>query len=116
MSILPRTAPGGTPHRPLNTRTVFVTAPGGVVFTVAPEHADLCAERLARFIPHYAIGHVAAGNYFVVTEAYSETARWIVLITAGEMLRLWAPSYPAAVGRLSHHGRVVAAHGRGLAA
>ncbi len=103
--MIPRTLPSGTPHHRLTTRTLFVTAPGGVVISVAPEHTEAIAERFARLIPTHAIGHVAAGDYWLVTERYAETARRIMLITSGEMLRLWAPSYPAALERLARWGR-----------
>jgi hypothetical protein len=98
-----------TSHKSINSRTIFVTAPGGVLFTIDPQHADPCAERLTRFIPDYACSHVTAGDYWIVTEQYAETARKILLLTTGTMLRLWAPSYAAALGRLAHHGRVTAA-------
>jgi len=96
--------PGTTPHR-LTDRTLFVTTPHGVVFSVDPTHAAAVAARLARFLPAYAFGHVASGDYYLVTPKYAETTRLLVLVTTGALLRLWAESYPAALARLANYGR-----------
>ena len=93
-----------TPSR-LTNRTLFITTPSGVAFTVEPRHSEAIAERLARFLPAYAVGHVANGDYWLVIPKYAETVRLIVLVTTGEMLRLWAASYPAALARLARYGR-----------
>jgi len=98
-----------TPRNALNGSTIFVTAPGGVLFTIDPAYADLCTERLIKFIPDFARAHVAAGDYWIVAEKYAETARKILLLTTGTMLRLWAPSYTAALGRLARRGRIESA-------
>ena len=94
-------------HR-LNTSTVFVVTPHGALFTVDPTHAAAVAARLARFLPGWAFGHVASGDYYLVTPKYAETARLITLVTTGELLRLWSPSYPHALARLARYGRVSA--------
>jgi len=110
MTIYPASRPQrkSIPRNALTGATIFVTAPGGVVFSIDPQFTTTCAERLARFIPDWALSYVAAGDYWIVTARYAETARWVLLITCGTMLRLWAPSYPAALGRLARHGRVEA--------
>jgi len=104
-----------SPQR-LTNATVFVTAPGGVLFSIDPQHADRCAERLARFIPWFKLSHVANGDYWIVMASHAETARWILLTECGTMLRLWAPSYPAALGRLARRGRIAAQGRSGRAA
>ena len=91
----------------LTNRTLFITTPSGVIFTVEPQHTEAIAECLTRFLPAYAVGHVANGDYWLVTPKYAETVRVIVLVTTGEMLRLWAESYPAALARLAGYGRGV---------
>jgi len=110
MTILPpnQSRRKSTPPQRLTDATLFVTAPGGVIFSIDPQHAERCAERLARFIPDWARSYVAAGGYWVVTARYAETARLVLLVTCGTMLRLWAPSYPAALGRLARRGRIAA--------
>ena len=67
-------------HR-LNTSTVFVITPHGALFTVDPTHAEAVADRLARFVPAWAVGHVATGDYWLVTPRYAETVRLLVLVT-----------------------------------
>ncbi len=92
----------------VTARTRFIIVPGtGALFTVEPEHTALVAERLARFIPGWAIAHVKAGDYWLVVPRYAETARWIVLITCGSLLRMWADSYPDALARLARGTRAV---------
>lgn len=110
MTLYPQNRSRGktTAHKSLNSSTIFVTASGGALFTIDPQHTDLCTERPTRFIPDYARSHVTAGDYWIVIEQYAETARKILLLTTGTMLRLWAPSYAAALGRLAHHGRIEA--------
>jgi hypothetical protein len=92
----------------LSTRTRFIIVPGsGALFTVEPQYADLVAERLARYIPGWALVHVEAGDYWLVVPRFAETARWVVLITCGSLLRMWAESYPAALARLARGTRAV---------
>lgn len=86
------------------TRSRFIITPQGALFTIETEYADLVAERLTRFIPRWALVHIEAGDYWLVVPRFAETARWVVLITCGSLLRMWADSYPAALARLAHWG------------
>ncbi len=95
-------------HR-LTDRTLFMTTPHGVILTVEPRHAEAVAERLARFLPRWPVGHVAKGDYWIISPRYAETARLLVLVTTGQLLRLWSPSYPHALARLARYGRGAAA-------
>src|SRR4051812_13156986 len=90
---------------PPTRRSVFITTDAGAVFTIEAQFADAAAERLERFIPHWALAHVRAGDYWVVTARFAETARLVLLVTCGSVLRLWSPSYPAALARLARFGR-----------
>jgi len=92
-------------HPRLTDRTILITTPHGIVLTIDPTHAEAVADRLARFVPAYAFGHVASGDYYLVIPKYAETARILVLVTTGALLRLWAESYPAALARLARYGR-----------
>ena len=102
MATTTRTIPERTR---LTDRTLFVTTPHGIILTVEPRHAEAVAARLARFLPAYAFGHVTSGDYYLVTPKYAQTTRLIVLVTTGELLRLWSPSYPHALARLANYGR-----------
>jgi hypothetical protein len=93
------------------TRSRFIITPNGALFTVEPEYDDLVAERLARFIPHWALAYIEAGDYWLVVPRFAETARWVLLITCGSLLRMWAESYPAALARLARRARVTAGEG-----
>jgi len=105
MSTVFAPSPVPTPHR-LADRTILISCPHGALLTVEPRHAEAVAERLARFLPRWAFGHVASGDYYLVTPKYAEAARLIVLVSTGTMLRLGAESYPAALARLAQHGRI----------
>jgi hypothetical protein len=101
--------PNPTSDHRLNTSTVFVVTPHGALFTIDPTHAEAVADGLTPHIPAWTFGHVARGDYWLVTPRYAETARVLVLATTGALLRLWSPSYPQALARLARYGRGAAA-------
>ena len=87
------------PHR-LTTRTILLTIPTGVIFSVDPTHEAEVIARLHRLIPGWAWSHIEAGGYFIGSPRYAETIRVLLLVSTGTMLRMWAESYPAALARL----------------
>ncbi len=86
-------------------RTFFIATPHGALVAVAPEHAVGVAERLARHIPDYAVGHVAVGDYSLILPRHAEAVRQIVLATTENPTQLWAESYAAALALLARDGR-----------
>ena len=101
--------PSNTPPRRCLCATI-VNVPGGLLLAgVAPDRAELVAERLARWIPDHARTHDERRGLWTIVAPWDRTARAVALVTTGTILELWDSSYVKGRARLERAVRWVPA-------
>ena len=86
--------------------TTLMNIPGGLLIAgVAPDRAELVAERLARWIPEHARTYDARIDLWTVVAPWDRTARAVALVTTGTILELWDTSYVKGRTRLERATR-----------